>query len=546
MVRSQKFKGVVFGVLIAVLASTATVFAAASATWPTAGHDLQNTRYQDKESTIKANKVANLAVKWTFTTGGDVSATPAVDENNVYFPDFKGNLFAVNRNTGALVWSNLISAYSGITGDIARTTPAIYGNLLIFGDQPGYTGNPTVSAYMMAVDKTTGALVWKTAVESVIFPIITQSALVDGSVAYVGVASVEEAFEALIPGYQCCSFRGSMLALDANTGAIKWKTYMAPAGYTGASVWGSTPVVDHSRNSLYITTGNNYSLPSSVQACVVANAGNPTAIQACISPDDHFDAVLSLDLTTGSIKWAKPAIPYDSFNVDCFISLLPPGYGTGNPGNCPSPAGPDFDFGQGAMLYTAHAPGTGKPLDFLGAGQKSGQFWALNPDDGSLRWVTQAAPGGVTGGLEWGSSTDGTRIYFASSNSQNKPFTLLNGKTINWGMWGALDAYTGAVLWQTEDPQGAMLYQTHNHYQAQDMAAVSSTKDLVFGCSMDPQGYMYAMDSSNGKILWSFPSGGSCNAGPAIVDGTVYWGSGYSKFNLGTANNKFYAFSLSK
>jgi polyvinyl alcohol dehydrogenase (cytochrome) len=519
------------GVLVAIFLVATPVFAAnLSNQWPTSGNNLQNTRYQDKENKLTTKNVASLAVQWQFTTGGDVSATPSVDENSVYFPDYAGNLFALNRNTGVQLWSHKISDYTGIAGDIARATPAVSGNMLFIGDQSGYTGNPGSVAYMMAINKNTGALVWKTQVENTIFPIITQSAVVDGSSVYVGVSSVEELYEALIPGYVCCSFRGSMLALDANTGAIKWKTYTAPAGYTGNSVWGSTPVIDHSRNSLYITTGNNYSVPPSVQTCV-ANAGsNSAAIQACISPDDHFDSILSLDLSTGAIKWSKTAIPFDSFNVDCFPSFLPPGYG--NPSNCPSPAGPDYDFGQGPMLYTAHKPGTGKPQDFLGAGQKSGQFWALNPDNGQVKWETQVAPGGVTGGLQWGSSTDGNRIYVASANSQKKPW-VVNGQTITSGFWAALDAFTGTVLWQTVDPFGG-----------QDMAAVSSTKYLVFGCSMDPQGHMYAMDSATGSILWSFASGGSCNAGAAIADGTVYWGSGYSKLGLGTPNNKFYAFSL--
>jgi polyvinyl alcohol dehydrogenase (cytochrome) len=321
-----------------------------------------------------------------------------------------------------------------------------------------------------------------------------------------------------------------MLALDANTGAIKWRTYTAPAGYSGNSVWGSTPVIDHTRNSVYITTGNNYSVPAGVQACVAAAGDNAAAVQACLAPNDYFDSVLALDLTTGAVKWAKTAVPFDSFNVDCFPGFLPPGFG--NPANCPAPAGPDFDFGQGPMLYTAHAPGTGKPQEFLGVGQKSGQFWALDPDTGAVKWMTQAAPGGVTGGLLWGSSTDGTRIYVASANSQHQPW-VVNGQTITTGFWAALDAYTGAVLWQTADPTGG-----------QDMAAVSSTKSLVFACSMDAAGHMYAMDPASGTILWSFASGGSCNAGAAIADGTVYWGSGYSKLGLGTPSNTFYAFSI--
>ena len=511
-----------------------TVFAGGTAAqWPSAGNDLNNTHFQGNTS-LKAQKVGQLQVQWAFTTGGDVSATPSVDANNIYFPDWGGNLWAVNRATGQAVWNTHISDYTGLAGnaaqhirpDIARDTPTIAGDLLIFGDQAGYHGGQ--AGYVMAVNKNTGALVWKTAIGSV-FTIVTQSPVVDGNTVYIGTASSEEAYEGLIPGYPCCSFRGAIYALDVQTGQVKWQTYMAPEGYSGNSVWGSTPVVDHKRNSLYITTGNNYSVPAAVQSCFASAGSDQNAIQACVatmSPDNHTDAIVSLDLDTGAVKWSTSGIPFDSFNIDCFPDLLPPGYVV-NPQNCPAPAGPDYDFAQGAMLYN------NKGTDFIAAGQKSGQFWALNPDTGAVIWKTQAAPGGVGGGLEWGSSTDGKQIYFASANTRHKPW-VVNGNTVTSGNWGALDAGTGAVIWQTADPVST----------ATDSGAVSSINGVLFACSQDVQGHMYAMDSSNGNILWSFASGGSCNAAPAISGGNVYWGSGYSNFGSGTPNNKLFAFSL--
>ena len=74
---------------------------------------------------------------------------------------------------------------------------------------------------------------------------------------------------------------------------------------------------------------------------------------------------------------------------------------------------------------------------------------------------------------------------------------------------------------------------------------------VVFACSMDAGGNMYAMDAATGGILWSFASGGSCNAGAAVVGRSVYWGSGYSSlagflFPSPTGNNKFYAFEVQK
>lgn len=532
-ITSKKGQLITSGALCLGLLSGAVFADSTAALWPSAGNDLQNTHFQGNTS-LSPQKVGQLQVQWSFTTGGDVSATPSVDANNIYFPDWGGNLWAVDRATGQAVWHTHISDYTGLAGnpdqhigpDIARDTPAIAGDLLIFGDQAGYHGGQT--GYVMAVNKYTGALVWKTAVGSV-FTIVTQSPVVDNNTVYIGTASSEEAYEGFIPNYPCCSFRGAIYALDLQTGQVKWQTYMAPEGYSGNSVWGSTPVVDHKRNSLYITTGNNYAVPAAVQSCFAAAGTDQSAIQACVgtmSPDNHTDSIVSLDLDTGAIKWSTAGIPFDAFNLDCFPDLLPPGYIV-NPQNCPAPAGPDYDFAQGAMLYSKNG------TDFIAAGQKSGQFWALNPDTGAVIWKTQAAPGGFGGGLEWGSSTDGKQIYFASANTVHKPW-VVNGNTVISGNWGALDAGTGALVWQTADPVST----------ATDSGAVSSINGVMFACSQDVKGHMYAMDSSNGNILWSFASGGSCNAAPAISGGNVYWGSGYSNFGSGTGNNKLYAFKL--
>lgn len=513
------------GILLVMALVSSPAFAAGGGLWLTAGHDLRNTRFQNTETTINVSNAANLAVKWQFTTGGDVSATPAVDDTAVYIPDWAGNLFAIDRNTGTLLWSHQIVDYTGVAGDYARATPAVAGNRIIFGDQGGKLG---AGARVMAVDKSTGNLLWVTQVESMPYGMITQSAVVDGNTVYVGVASFEEVIAALDPTYVCCVERGSVVALNAKTGRILWKTYMVPEGYSGGAVWGSTPAVDHARGSLFIATGNNYSMPQPVMDCVIAAGDDPAAVRACISPDDHFDSIVALNLNTGAVKWGTTALPFDAWNVACL-----PGF---DDTNCPQPSGPDYDFGQGPALFTVNTA-SGK-RDLVGAGQKSGKYWALNPDTGEVVWSTQVGPGGVTGGLQWGSATDGKRIYVADANSTATPWDLIQngqvvGPTVTSGFWSALDAATGTILWQTPDPAAG---------QTQDPGAVSAANGVVYACSADPVGHMYALDATTGSVLWSFVSGGACNAGAAISNGTVFWGSGYSQFFTG--NDKFYAFSI--
>ncbi len=527
-----KHLGRIAAILLATMIITSNVFAASMSTWPSAGHDLNNTRYQSSETKLNISNVGEMAVKWQLTTNGDVSATPSLDGTNIYFPDKGGMLWALSQKTGSVVWSHQISDYTGVPGDFARDTPAIVGNELILGDQAAYSPNIFAPASVFAVNKLTGALMWKTIVETNAFPIVTQSAVVDQStsnpVVYIGVASAEELYAGLIPNYTCCSARGSMLALDAVTGQILWKTYMVPQGYSGGDVWGSTPVIDYKRGSVYVGTGNNFSIPPDVLTCV-ENATTTAQAAACLSPDDHFDSVVALDMHTGTIKWASVGIAYDSFNVSCFAGAVLGGYQIINSQNCPDP-GPDYDFGQGPILYTVNS------TDLLGDGQKSGQYWAFNPDTGAVVWETQVGPGSSLGGMEWGSAMDGTRIYAADTNFYGIPWTLVNngvanGATVTSGFWSALDPATGKILWQTADPTGGF-----------DPGAVSAANGVVYACSLDSVGHMYALNGQTGAVLWSFASGGSCNAGAAIVNGVVYWGSGYG--GLGTSNHKFYAFTL--
>lgn len=156
---------------------------------------------------------------------------------------------------------------------------------------------------------------------------------------------------------------------------------------------------------------------------------------------------------------------------------------------------------------------------------KERKYWALDPDSGAVQWVTQAAPGGTAGGLQWGSAVDDPRVYTANANSNFVPWTLQPGGTTSTtkGVWSGLDAVTGAVPWQTTPPNGGA-----------SSGPVTTANGIVFGCSLDALGYMYALNGATGAVLRSFPSGGSCPSGAAISNGTVYWGSCYSNFGFGT------------
>lgn len=530
---------------VGVVAAAAALFAAPAThaddpitTWSTFGNGLFNQRNAGAETAISPATVGGLSEAWIYTTGGDVSATPAVSADAVFAPDWGGKLSAVDRFTGAELWQTDVQDDYGLApGDIIRATPALDDGRLYVGDQGGRGG---AGATMLAVDQATGELLWKTKVDEHPFALITQSAVVFRGTVYVGIASLEEG-AALNPGYECCTFRGSVVALDANTGQIKWRTYVAPdvEGVSGNAVWGSTPVVDHKRGSLYITTGNNYTVPDSVLECVASAGEDEAAVRACMQTigGNYFDALLSLDLDTGAVKWATTVIPFDAWTVSCFGELF------GIPEtNCPDPAGPDHDFGQGAMLYKLPKKNPSGRTELLAAGQKSGRMWALDPATGQVVWQTQVGPGGELGGLQWGSSTDGRRIYTAISNSNFVPWQLQpGGPTVRGGFWSGLDASTGEVLWQAPGVE------TAPGFSAMNMGPTTVANGVVFGAASDPAGTFVALDAATGARLWSYPSGGSSISGAAVADGQVFWGSGYAAAGLGpsfTGNNKLYAFGL--
>ncbi len=494
--------------------------------WPFWGGNVENTHGSASEHAITAENASQLRQKWVFTTAGDVSATPTVEGGSVYVPDWGGYIYRIDAKTGKPIWSHKVSEYTGIAASFTRNSPAIGPTQIIFGDQK--------SGYLIAVDKATGNLRWKTLLDPADQVQITASSVIAGGRVYVGVASNQET-NALNPG-ATLTFRGSVVALDLLTGHILWQTYTVPTGYTGGAVWSSNIAVDFKRGSIYTTTGNNYSVPDSVTTCLKGAGADVPAQLACLDPTDYIDGILSLDMNTGKVRWARRLEGSDTALTSCQI----PGTG-GIP--CPDPHGPDYDFGGGANLIRTEVDG--KPFEAVGAGQKSGIYWAVNPDTGALLYGTQVGPGAsASGGIQWGTATDGAHVYAEVNNFNDTPFLLQpeNTQTWNAGSWAALDSATGAVLWQVPATGQNPLRPT---LPANAQGQVSVANGVFYAGSMS--GDMVALDAATGKLLWKFNSGGSVIDGPSIVDGTVYWGSGYRRQAIGgSGNNKLFAFSLPK
>ncbi len=482
-----------------------------STLWNGWGGDLSNSRFQPAERAgLNKSQLARLQVKWAFgysgATGG--GGPPTIMGDRIFVAGGDARIYSLDMHSGCVYWSFLPMAP-------ARTAITVSddGSTAYFGDE---------QARAYAISTATGALLWKAELDQHPFAMISAAPrLYDGRL-YVPVSSAEE-LGGINPKYPCCSFRGSVSALDAKTGRVVWKTYTiaAPAqatstnaagtgmlGPSGAAVWNS-PTIDADRRALYIGTGDNYSEP-----------GGATS-----------DAVIALDLKEGKILWVKQLTPDDRFNIGCFSP---------DKSSCPKNPGGDFDVGAPPILRVLK---DGKRL--LIVGQKSGVAYGLDPDDGGrIVWESRVGKGGVLGGIEFGGAATDTRVYFPLSDWS--PDAKAGG-----GMF-ALEITTGKKIWSTAAPQPGCLAKPG--CSAAQLAPATAIPGVVFSGSLD--GHIRAYDEVDGTILWDFDTartwvtvngveshGGSINyAGPVVAGGILFVASGYST-NAGMPGNVLLALS---
>lgn len=497
--------------------------------WEMIGKDSNDTRNQPFESTISVDNVSHLEKKWIATTTGDVSATPAVVNGAVYFGDFGGTEWKLDAATGDVIWSHLISDYTGIHGDISRTSPSLAGNTLVIGDLSA----PNI----MGIDATSGELRWITPLDPDPHAIITGSPVLAADTIYVGTSQAGVS-----------TYPGALVALNAQTGRILWRTYSLPnpeglsGGYWGAVMFGP-PAVDLSDGLVFATFKVAQGEPPSVKAC---NAAAPNGFsEACEQPGSYLSSIVAFDLKTGVPVWSYRVLGQDAWQRACgstTVSWCFPA--SDNPLN----GGDIWDFGGSGPNVFQIGHGNQKRT-VVGVGEKSGVYIVFDAKTGEFIWNTLVGPGGDMGGIEWGTAYDGNHIYVSITNQHHYPYQLtengvLTSTTVTGGSWAALDPETGEIIWQTADPQTEVV--NGKTVGVWDLAPVSSANGVVYAASMAKGGnQFYALDGSTGKILWAWPAGSSVNSGPAIVNGSVYWGSGYARAGAeGSGNNQLFAFTL--
>lgn len=476
--------------------------------WSGWGLDLDNTHFQPIERAgLTAADLKNLELKWAFGYAGATTVTtqPAVAGGRIYLGGPNGGIYALDAETGCAHWK-------------FDTPGAVRGAILITRFQDGrfvlFAGDR--KAWFYAIDANTGELLWKDKADDHTWAIITASPALYDDVVYVGLSSFEE----LAGGsdqYECCTFRGSVIAYESVTGKRLWKssTVQEPMvktrklangtqlwGPSGVAVW-SQPTIDPKGGVLYVTTGDSYSVPASATS----------------------DAIVAMDLKSGEIKWHVQTFKDDAFTTACVVPNADPVQQEG--------CGPDVDYGSSAILRTLT---DGRRI--LIAGQKSGMMYALDPDsNGKILWQKRLSPGGVLGGIEWGFAADEKRVYVPISDV----WEASSAPGHAGGIY-ALNFADGSEVWNTPAAKPDCLDRAGCN--AGQPAAATLIPGVLFSGSMD--GHMRAYDPATGKVIWDVDTkreystvngvpgkGGAIKgAGVTVVDGWVYFGSGYGLWGL--------------
>ena len=484
--------------------------ARAEGDWPTAGVDDASRRYQPHPG-LTAKDVPNLVLKWSFSMVG--GGQPTVVGDWLFTTNRNGKLYALDAKSGCVHWV--------VEGLSSRTTPMIVRTKISPSGWATFVG--VSGRTIHALDAQTGKPLWTSDVlEAHTSSVLTGSPIVADGRIFVPISSIEEA-SSMSKAYVCCTFRGSVAALDEATGKLLWKTPMIDepmqtlhrqgkdlTGPAGAAVW-AAPSVDRKRGLVYVATGDSYT--------DVPTLGD--------------DAVVALDMKTGKVRWKHQVTTGDNFVMGCGPKSVS--------GNCPSPMGPDYDFGTTPILFTlkdAH--------QVLMVGQKSGLAYGFDPSSGKLLWKTAVGAGSALGGIEWGMAADNHHLFAPVSDIVELFRPPAAGQPAARSGLYALDPANGSIVWSAPSPVAPCHYAADKAkpsicVRAQS-AAPGAMPGVVFSGTLD--GWFRAYDARTGKVIWAYsttaqtyqtlngvpaqPGGGIDGMGPTIAGGMVYTMSGFN------------------
>lgn len=447
--------------------------------------------------------VPHLKLKWAFAypASNRARSQPTLAWGTLFVGSQDGTVYAFDPDTGCTRWTTRLSAEvrTAIVAD--PETKRLY-----FGDLLGK---------VHALDAMTGKELWANRMSDHADATITGTPTLGGGLLYVPVSSLE-VVQAGDPKYACCTFRGSVVAVNPATGEEVWRAWTAGEpketgktavgtlilGPSGAPVWNS-PSYDAKSNRVFFGSGENYSTPA----------------------DLNSDAIFAVDARTGKPIWRTQLTANDAWNVGCMV---------GNE-SCPAENGPDYDVAASPLLIS-----TGPDSRMLVVGQKSGQAWGLDPETGKIAWEKRLGHGGTQGGIHFGMAAEGATVFVPVNDMADTYDARVYDENQRGAGLHAVDAATGKVLWFARAPSKC------NGAKFCDpgiSAAVTAIPDVVFAGHLD--GMFRAYNSKTGAILWQtdttqpMPSidgatvkGGSMSGpGAAVWKGKVFVNSGYGMYS---------------
>jgi polyvinyl alcohol dehydrogenase (cytochrome) len=418
--------------------------------WPSFGHDLANTRHQDLERRIGRKSVGQLSEAWRVDGLAGVTGTPAIWGGIAYVGTWNGTAMAIDLADGGTVWERQLTDGDGAA--MIDDSPLVTADRVYLGDARGR---------LHALDRATGAVVWSRQLDAQpLTRIFSSPVLVDGLLV-VGVASVELALPT--PDF---AFRGSVVGLDAVTGAERWRLPTS-AGTDGAgvSVW-SSAAIDRERGLAYIGTGQAYEEPAGPRS----------------------DSLLAIRYETGELAWSRQFTADDVFT---FFS--------------PPPRGPDADIGAAPNLFRARG------RDLVGVGDKAGVYAAFDRTTGETVWARRLADGSALGGVMV-TAAYGRGVVYVTCNVMAGEYPASPTDPRHRSVTYALDAATGRIRWQREMP-------------AASFGALTLANGVLFQPTVP--GTLYALDARKGDVLWSAHPGGDLGGGVSVANGRVVTGHGF-------------------
>jgi alcohol dehydrogenase (cytochrome c) len=472
--------------------------------WPTYNGETRGYRHSPL-SEMNTTNVSRLAPRWLFNLPNTarLQGTPVVVEGVMYVTS--GNeCYALDAGTGRQIWHYQRPRTKGQIGNAGggiNRGAAVSGNRVFMA---------TDNAHLIALDRTTGALLWDAEMADWRQNYgATGAPLVVGGLVLSGVSGGDE------------GVRGFVAAFDQASGNEVWRFWTVPKrGEPGSETWKGN-AIDHPGGATWLT--GTYDPELDTIYWPVGNPG-PDFIGDNRGGDNLYtSSIVALDARRGTLKWHFQYTPHDIWDFDAQQT----------------PALIDMTWRGTPRKLLVHANRNGflYVLD-----RTNGKFLAGTPFVKNLTWATGLTAEGrpivapdqdatlegrricphVNGATNWYSTAfnPATGLYYVQTNEwcgvvTKTPTEWEAGKGYMGGSFRtavddpptervlrALDVQTGRTVWELPQTGVGMSWG----------GTLSTAGGLVF--FGEESGAFMAVDATDGRPLWSFQTNQFWKASP--------------------------------